>query len=126
MLRKTMTIFSLLGLLLSVTLFFDQPIVELVALVLAVSGAIWIIRALRRRSREWKNTRDEIRDAKASGKLCAACGYNMAGQPIPRCPECGALRGFTTSVDQLGLTEEEIRSGFQRKRATTNLRDRQK
>ncbi len=120
--RKTLTILSLLGLPLSVALVFDQPIIELVAVVLAASGAIWIIGALRRRHREWKNTRDEIRDAKASGKLCAACGYNMEGQPIPRCPECGALRGFTASVDQLGLTEEEIRKGFERKReARTNL-----
>ena len=123
MFRKTLTILFLVGLLLSVALFFDQPIVELIALVLAAAGATWIIGALRRRYREWQNTRDDIRDAKASGKLCAACGYNMEGQAIPRCPECGALRGFTASVDQLGLTEEEIREGFERKREARNLPD---
>ncbi len=71
--------------------------------------------------REWKKTRDQIRDAKVSGALCANCGYNMEGQTIPRCPECGALRGFTASVDQLGLTEQEIRKGFERKQKATNL-----
>ncbi len=81
---------------------------------------------LGRRYRKWKRARDDIRRAKDSGTLCAGCGYNMEGQTIPRCPECGALRGFTTSVDKLGLTEEEIRSGFQRKRATRNLGDQQK
>ena len=121
MFRKALTILSLIGLLLSVALFFDQPIAELVALVLVVSGASWISGVLMRRYREWKNARDEIRNAKDSGALCAACGYNMEGQAIPRCPECGALRGFTASVDQLGLTEDEIRKGFERKRETRNL-----
>ena len=120
---KNLTILSIIALLLCVALFFDQPIVELVALVLAASGATWIIGVLRRWFRERKNTRDEIRNAKESGKLCAACGYNMEGQSIPRCPECGALRGFTASVDQLGLTEEEIRKGFERKREARNFPD---
>ncbi len=73
-----------------------------------------------------EKTRDDIRRAKDSGALCAGCGYNMEGQTIPRCPECGALRGFTTSVDQLGLTEEEIRKGFERKREARNLPSQQK
>ena len=120
---KNLTILSIIALLLSVALIFDQPIVELVALVLAAAGATWIIGASRRRYRAWKTTRDEIRNAKDSGKLCAACGYSMEGQPIPRCPECGALRGFTIPVDQLGLTEEEIRKGFERKREARNLPD---
>ncbi len=100
MTRKTLTILSLIGLLLSVM--------------------------LGRRYRKWKRTRDDIRRAKDSGTLCAGCGYNMEGQTIPRCPECGALRGFTTSVDQLGLTEEEIRAGFERKREARNLPSQQK
>ena len=70
--------------------------------------------------------RDDIRRGKDSGALCAGCGYNMKGQAIPRCPECGALRGFTTSVDHLGLTEEEIRKGFERKREAGNLPSQQK
>ncbi len=100
MLRKTLTILSLIGLLLCVM--------------------------LGRRYRKWKKTRDDIHRAKDSGALCAGCGYNMKGQAIPRCPECGALRGFTTSVDQLGLTEEEIRKGFERKREAGNLPSQQK
>ena len=120
MFRKALTILSLIGLLLSLWLC-DEPIRDLVALVLVGSGLGWIIKSSRRRYREWKRTRDEIRDAKISGAICAGCGYNMKGQAIPRCPECGALRGFTTPVDQLGLTEEEIRKGFERKREARDL-----
>jgi hypothetical protein len=43
---------------------------------------------------------------------CAKCGYTMEGLTLPRCPECGALRGFDVPLDQLGLSEEEIRTGF--------------
>lgn len=52
--------------------------------------------------------------------MCAGCGFDMQGQPIPRCPECGALRGFTVSLDELGLTEDQIRSGFQGQREQAN------
>ena len=100
MLRSTLTILSLIGLVLCVM--------------------------LGRRYRKWKKTRDDIRRAKKSGALCAGCGYNMEGQAIPRCPECGALRGFTTPVDQLGLTEEEIRKGFERKQQARNLPSRRR
>ena len=125
MLRKALTIFSLIGLLL-LALLFDRPVLDLVAVVLLVCGVSWIIGILRRRYRACKKTRDEIRDAKISGAICAGCGYNMKGQAIPRCPECGALRGFTTSVDQLGLTEEEIRKGFERKREARDLHSQQR
>lgn len=47
---------------------------------------------------------------------CPNCGYPLAGLELPRCPECGALRGFDVPVDELGLTEEEIRAGFKRRR----------
>ena len=40
----------------------------------------------------------------------------MKGLDIPRCPECGALRGFKKPLTDLGLTEEEIRAGFARRR----------
>ncbi|MGQ9649288.1 MAG: hypothetical protein ACUVXJ_04190 [Phycisphaerae bacterium] len=39
--------------------------------------------------------------------LCYKCGYDMRGQIFPRCPECGALLGFTVSTDELPLTDEE-------------------
>ena len=120
MVRKALTIFAFIGLLV-LAIYCDEPIRDLVALVLVGSGLGWIIKSSRRRYREWKRTRDEIRDAKISGAICAGCGYNMKGQAIPRCPECGALRGFTTPVDQLGLTEEEIRKGFERKREARDL-----
>ncbi len=116
MLRKALTILSLIALMLCVALFLDVPILAVVAIVLAMSGASWIVGVLMRPFRERKKIRDAIRTAKDSGALCANCGYNMEGQALPRCPECGALRGFTASVEQLGLTEQEIRKGFDRKR----------
>ncbi len=48
--------------------------------------------------------------------LCANCGYDLTGLDLPRCPECGALRGFCVPLDQLGLTEAEIRAGFEQQR----------
>ena len=122
MIRKTLTIFLLVGLAVGLGLFLNMATSDIVTL----SACFLLVTVATKELHEWKNKRDEIRKAKESGMLCANCGYNMEGQEIPRCPECGALRGFTTSVDELGLTEEEIRSGFQRKRAATNLRDRQK
>ena len=47
---------------------------------------------------------------------CAKCGYSLVGLEFPRCPECGALRGFTVPLHKLGLTEQEIRDGFARRR----------
>ena len=44
---------------------------------------------------------------------CANCGYVMEGLSMPRCPECGALRGFKVPLDKLGLSEDEIRAGFE-------------
>jgi len=41
---------------------------------------------------------------------CKRCGYNLAGLTIPRCPECGSLRGFEKSMHELGFHDDEIRS----------------
>jgi hypothetical protein len=38
---------------------------------------------------------------------CLKCGYDLRGLNYQRCPECGCLRGFTTPVEELPLTEEE-------------------
>lgn len=47
---------------------------------------------------------------------CAKCGYDLRGLTIPRCPECGTLRGFDVPLDQLGLTEKEIQDAHRRKK----------
>ncbi len=47
---------------------------------------------------------------------CARCGYDLSRLEYPRCPECGALRGFKVPLEQLGLTDEEVRTGFKRQR----------
>ena len=47
---------------------------------------------------------------------CANCGYPLEGLDIARCPECGALRGFKKPLHELGLTEKEVRDGFERHR----------
>lgn len=43
---------------------------------------------------------------------CGRCGYSLHGLEIPRCPECGTLAGFTKSLHELGLSDEEIRVGL--------------
>lgn len=43
-------------------------------------------------------------------RVCRRCGYEMIGLPQKRCPECGALTGFTRSAEELGIDEHEIRS----------------
>ena len=121
MLRKTLTIVFLVGLAVGLGLFLNMGTSYFVTL-----SAVFLLVTVSKELHEWKNKRDEIRKAKESGMICGGCGYNMEGQEIPRCPECGALRGFTTSVDELGLTEDEIRRGFQRKRASGDSPNRQK
>jgi hypothetical protein len=71
----------------------------------------WAGRPLRR----WLERRS-ARRAEMGVTRCAKCGYPLEGLELPRCPECGALRGFKTPLNELGLTEEEIREGFARRR----------
>ncbi len=47
---------------------------------------------------------------------CLRCGYDLTGQEVPRCPECGALRGFRVPLTNLGLSDAEVRDGFGRTR----------
>ena len=70
---------------------------------------------VRKRLNRWHQRRRAWRAEKRVGK-CANCGYPLKGLDIPRCPECGALRGFKKPLTELGLTEEEIRAGFARRR----------
>ncbi len=48
---------------------------------------------------------------------CARCGYGLRGLELPRCPECGTLRGFTVPLQDLGLSETELRESFASARA---------
>ena len=43
---------------------------------------------------------------------CHGCGYDLSRLEMPRCPECGALRGFQVPLTELGLTEQEVRQCF--------------
>ena len=74
--------------------------------VLAVGVALFGIRYLRIVSRRF-------REKPVEPVKCSNCGYTMDGLSMPRCPECGALRGFAVPLDELGLTEAEIRDGFE-------------
>lgn len=49
---------------------------------------------------------------------CQHCGYDLSQLELPRCPECGALRGFRVPLTKLGLTEGDVREKFARRRGT--------
>jgi hypothetical protein len=66
---------------------------------------------LRDRRRRMKNREADPRKAAAELEVrCLKCGYILRGLEIPRCPECGTLRGFKVSMEQMGITESELRS----------------
>jgi|GEM_PF-4482547 len=68
-------------------------------------GLLAIVAALR------SHRLSSLNEAKLSlTGLCEHCGYDLRGTRIPRCPECGCLRGFDTSANELGVTEDELRS----------------
>ena len=60
-----------------------------------------------------RKMRRALREKPAEAIACGKCGYQMDGLSMPRCPECGTLRGFDVPLDQLGLTEGELREGFE-------------
>ena len=74
--------------------------------VIALGIAIFGIRYVRWIARRY-------REKPVENIKCANCGYVIEGLSLPRCPECGALRGFKVPLDQLGLSEDEIRIGFE-------------
>ena len=45
-----------------------------------------------------------------------ACGYELAGLDIARCPECGRVAGFDVTADELRLTDEQLRRAAQKRR----------
>lgn len=79
----------------------------------AIAAIAVVFAVLYYRLRAWMLRPKKAPDTAAR---CAGCGYELAHLEIPRCPECGALRGFKRPLDELGLTDEEVRSGFERMR----------
>ena len=80
---------------------------------LAVPIAAWVVFSVCWR-RWWRKAR--ARHRRGDEPVCANCGYDLGHLDLPRCPECGALRGFRVPLDQLGLTEAEVRTGFEQQR----------
>ncbi|MCO6439447.1 MAG: hypothetical protein J5J06_20350 [Phycisphaerae bacterium] len=68
-------------------------------------GVIAILGASAAR-REWARSREKPDDS----MRCLKCGYDLRGAPVPRCPECGCLYGFTKTAEELGLSPEELKA----------------
>jgi hypothetical protein len=79
------------------------------------AAALAALMALRKKRDLWLRRKRAERAEREAGR-CANCGYSLEGLEIPRCPECGTLPGFRKPLDELGLTDEEIREGFARRR----------
>lgn len=95
-------------------------------IILAIGGVALLAvltRLLSGRLRRWRQ-RQDARRAEMGVTRCAKCGYPLEGLEFPRCPECGALRGFKKPLNKLGLTEEEIREGFAQRRRERESRQR--
>jgi hypothetical protein len=60
---------------------------------------------------------------KTNETRCARCDYDLTGLDLPRCPECGTLRGFDVPLTDLGLNEQEIRDGTRRRRRERAARE---
>ena len=88
----------------------------IVALMVGGPLAVIFLGQLALRLYRWRCVQSEGRHTNDTVK-CARCGYSLTELEIPRCPECGALRGFTKPLSALGLAEEEIREGFARQKA---------
>jgi hypothetical protein len=64
-------------------------------------AAVFALRAAQRRLM----ARDER--LRRGAPTCARCGYDLSRTPHLRCPECGALRGFRRSANELGIEAGE-------------------
>ncbi len=80
---------------------------------LLAQAIAWVVRSVY--GRLWWLER-HAQSEKSDKLVCSNCGYDLSHLELPRCPECGALRGFRVPLDQLGLTEAEVRAGFERQR----------
>jgi hypothetical protein len=47
-------------------------------------------------------------DPEANVERCR-CGYPMDQLDLLRCPECGRVRGFDATAEELGLTDDQLR-----------------
>ncbi len=79
------------------------------AATLVLALGVWWMR--RRRIRRQPAVADK------DAPRCARCGYDLRGQTLPRCPECGTLRGFRVPMEGLGLTEAELQDYAREKAA---------
>ncbi|HWL95000.1 MAG TPA: hypothetical protein VNT79_15885 [Phycisphaerae bacterium] len=57
----------------------------------------------------WFEKRNAIRESRMRGEACVRCGYPVRGLSLPRCPECGAMKGFDATLAELGISEDELR-----------------
>jgi len=58
----------------------------------------------------WLRRRARIIDHAVEKKICLRCGYDARGNPTLVCPECGCLSGFTKSIQELGITKDDLRN----------------
>jgi predicted amidophosphoribosyltransferase len=79
----------------------------LICPMLAVLGVV----LLYFRTRYWPR----LREMPQATPRCDACGYDLRDLELPRCPECGALRGFKVPMTELGISEEELRENAEQK-----------
>lgn len=72
-------------------------------------AAFKVLRLVRNRIIATNNAREERLAAIERGDVCRRCGYPLPGLELPRCPECGAMKCFNATLEDLGLSEEELR-----------------
>ncbi|MCH8805361.1 MAG: hypothetical protein IH986_04665 [Planctomycetes bacterium] len=89
---------------------FGGILCPLLGVLLGIAASVLLLRRSRRQRYAEQKQRDEIE------RRCARCGYDLRGLELPRCPECGTLWGFRVPLDELGLSEDELRDSYERRR----------
>ncbi len=82
---------------------------QLIPYVLAFIAFCFLVGLVHHMLRRQSHRRRKARSSERDPVLCLRCGYNLRGLEVPRCPECGTLRGFRVPLDRLGLTEADLR-----------------
>ncbi|HVT91149.1 MAG TPA: hypothetical protein VHD56_20010 [Tepidisphaeraceae bacterium] len=67
----------------------------------------------RRSVKFWINRLQSRMEDKQMSRRCY-CGYLLEGLDMARCPECGRVRNFDATAEELGLTQEELARAQQR------------